>query len=75
MSKSRFSKAAVPQASNFVKNRLQHRCFPVKFVKFLEKTYFEEYMRTAAFKFIIVMLSYIKCKIKIRSVFVRKVLP
>ena len=30
-----FNKVAANQACNFTKIRLQHRCFPVKFVKFL----------------------------------------
>ena len=28
-----------------VKQRLQHRCFPVKFAKFLRKTFFTEHLR------------------------------
>ena len=30
-----FNKAAGPKACNFIKKRLQHRCFPVKFSKIL----------------------------------------
>ena len=30
-----FNKVAGRRAGNFIKNRLQHKCFPVKFVKFL----------------------------------------
>ena len=30
-----FNKVTGPQACNFMKKRLQHRCFPVKFTKFL----------------------------------------
>ena len=30
-----FNKVAGLQSCNFIKNRLQHRCFPVKFAKFL----------------------------------------
>ena len=30
-----FNEVAANQACNFTKIRLQHRCFPVKFVKFL----------------------------------------
>ena len=33
-----FNKVAANEASNFTKIRLQHRCFPVKFVKFLRTT-------------------------------------
>ena len=35
MLESRFDKVASLQACNFIKKRFQHRCFPVKFVKFL----------------------------------------
>ena len=31
-----------PQVCNLIKKRLQHRCFPVKFVKFFKNTYSEE---------------------------------
>ena len=34
-----FSKVASLEASNFIKNRLQHRCFPVNITKFLRKCY------------------------------------
>ena len=30
-----FSKVAILKACNFVNKRLQHKCFPVKFAKFL----------------------------------------
>ena len=30
---------------NFIKKRLQHRCFPVKFAKFLRTPFFTEHMR------------------------------
>ena len=42
------NKVAGPQACNFVKKRLQHSCFPVKFAKFFKKTHFEEHQRTTA---------------------------
>ena len=35
----------VPQACNFIKERLQHRCFPVKFAKFLRTPFFKEHLR------------------------------
>ena len=35
MLESPFNKIAGLQACNFIKNRLQYRCFPVNFVKFL----------------------------------------
>ena len=33
-----FNKVAVLRTCNFIKKRLQHRCFPVKFAKFLRTT-------------------------------------
>ena len=33
----------VPQASNFIKNRLWHRCFPVNFVKFIRAPFLTEH--------------------------------
>ena len=33
------------QAFNFVKKRLQNRCFPVKFAKFLKTPFFTEHLR------------------------------
>ena len=38
-----------PSACNFIKNRLQHRCFPKKIAKFFKNTYFCEYLRTIYF--------------------------
>ena len=38
--KSFFNKVAGLQASNFIKKRLQHRCFLVKFTKFLKLVFF-----------------------------------
>ena len=35
MLESLFNKAAALQACNFIKKRLQHRCFPVNIAKFL----------------------------------------
>ena len=32
----RFNKVTVFKTSNFIKKRLQHSCFPVKFAKFLK---------------------------------------
>ena len=37
---------------NFVENRLQHRCFPVKFSKFLGTLFFAEHLRWLLLKFI-----------------------
>ena len=38
-----FTKAAGPQACNFVKKRIEHRCFTVKFAKFLRASFFTEH--------------------------------
>ena len=43
-----FNKVASLQPWNFIKKRLQHICFPVKFAKFFKNTYFEEYLRPTA---------------------------
>ena len=40
-----FNKFGGLQACNFVKRRLQHRCFPVKFAKFLRTPFFTEHLR------------------------------
>ena len=40
MLESLFNKVTGFQASNFIKKRLQHRCFPVKLVKFLRTPFF-----------------------------------
>ena len=45
--KSLLNKVAGRKTCNFIKKRLQHRCFPVNFGKFI-KTYFEEHLRTPA---------------------------
>ena len=36
-----FKKIAGPQACNFIKKRLRHGCFPVKFAKFLRATFLQ----------------------------------
>ena len=41
-----FNKVADLHASNFIKKRLQYRCFPMNIVKFLKNTYFEEHLIT-----------------------------
>ena len=40
-----FNKVAGSKACNFVKKRLQRRCFPVKFLKFLRTSFFSEHLR------------------------------
>ena len=35
-----FDKVTGPQGCNFIKKRLQHRCFPVKFSKYLRTPFF-----------------------------------
>ena len=39
-----FDKVAGLKVWNFIKNRLQHRRFPVKFVKFLRTPFFTEHL-------------------------------
>ena len=38
------NKVAGLKACNFIKKRLQHRCLPVKFAKFLRTPFFTEYL-------------------------------
>ena len=46
MLKSLFNEAAVPQAWNFIKKRLHHKCFPVKLVNCLRNyTFFAEHLK------------------------------
>ena len=45
MSVSFFNKVAGPQACNFIKMRLEHRCFPVKFAKLLRTPFFTEHLQ------------------------------
>ena len=35
-----FKKVTDPQACNFIKKRFQHRCFPVKYAKFLRAPFY-----------------------------------
>ena len=46
-----FNKVADLQVRNFIKKRLQHNCFPVKFANFLKNTYFAEHLQTTASEF------------------------
>ena len=45
-----FNKVAGPQAGNFIKKKLQCRCFPVKFEKFSKAPFFTEHLRWLLFK-------------------------
>ena len=47
MLESRFNEVAGLKICNFIKKRLQHKCFPVKFQIF-KNTYFEEHLQTTA---------------------------
>ena len=40
-----FNKVAGPQNSNFIRKRLQNRCFPAKFAKVLRKSFFTEHLQ------------------------------
>ena len=42
MLESLFNKLADPQGCNFIKKRLQHRCFPLNIAKFLRTAFFIE---------------------------------
>ena len=58
MLESLFNKVADPKFYNFIKKRLQHRCFPVNIAKFLKTPYFEEHLRTAAISDFLNFLEY-----------------
>ena len=45
MLKSLFNKVAGLKACNFVKKRLQHRCFPVNIAKCLRTAFFKKHLR------------------------------
>ena len=49
-----FDKVAGSQTYNFIKKRLQHRCFPVKYAKYLGTPFFTEDLRW-------LLLSFIRC--------------
>ena len=40
-----FNEVAGPEACGFIKERLQYRCFPVNFAKFLRTRFFTEQLR------------------------------
>ena len=40
-----FDKVASLKAYNFIKNRIQHRCFPIKFANFLRTPYFTKHFQ------------------------------
>ena len=44
MLESPFNKVVDLKACNFVKKRLQRRCFPMKFVKFLRTPFLKEHL-------------------------------
>ena len=45
-----FKKVTGLRACNFIEKRLQHRCFPVKFAKFLRAPFFTEGLLWLLFK-------------------------
>ena len=49
-----FNKVALFWVCNFIKKKLQHRCFPVNFVKFLRIPFFTEHLRW-------LILSFMRC--------------
>ena len=60
MLESLFIKVAGPQACNFIKKRLQHRFFPVKFAKFLRTPSFTEHILAASDSFRFPVCNFIK---------------
>ena len=48
MLESLFNKVASLKTSNFIKKRLQDRCFPEKFTKFLKRSFFNRTPPVAA---------------------------
>ena len=48
-----FKEVAGLQACNFIKNRIQHRCFPVNITKFLRTPFFKEHLRWLLLKSIL----------------------
>ena len=50
-----FNKVAGLETCNFIKKRLQHRCFLVNIAKFFKSTYTEEHLRMAASVLIILL--------------------
>ena len=40
-----FNKVTALKARNFIKKKLQHRCFPVNIAKFLRTTFFTEHLK------------------------------
>ena len=40
-----FTQVVDPQDCSFIKRRLQHRCFPVKFAKLLRTAFFTEHLQ------------------------------
>ena len=48
MLESLFNKFAGLQPCNFIKKRLQDRCFPCEICEIFKKTHFEEHMGTTA---------------------------
>ena len=48
-----FSKVAGLKACNFIKKRLQHRCFPVNIAKFLRAAIFIEHLRCLPLKILL----------------------
>ena len=49
MLESLFNKVAGWKAYNFIKKRLQHRCFPVNIAKIFKNTYLEKHLQMTAF--------------------------
>ena len=56
-----FNKVAALPTCNFIKKRLQYRCFPSEIYKILKNTYFVEHLRTIASKSAFILPKKIFC--------------
>ena len=54
-----FNKVTELQAFNFIKKKLQHGCFSVKYCEIFKNTYFEENLQTAACQLIGVLTKWL----------------
>ena len=66
-----FKKAADPRACDSIKKRLQHRCFPVKFAKFLRTPFLKKGVPVAAPEVLLMFLKEFnnKYQIHLKNIF------
>ena len=67
-----FNKVAGAKTCNFIKKRLQHRCFPVKIAKFLITLFYRTAAVAASRKKVEKYLGF--CQISMRDLFVKIVI-